>query len=277
MINFKKMANPIIYANRDSFIYALCKRLNNEDLVVSVDLIKLEDTRANVLINDTVVGMIVSYYEDVEIPDGVLLYFIPNIEFFKFVDMSNVENFIKLSNQFVESYTYNISIDNTAKTIDVKKFEDFDFDLSASKKTHISGIIFNRKVNCTESSRFVFNLIKEADSFTLVDDFKMIIKNCGPTMFSILGFKDSSIFESNRMFSASLSKNGETYSLNHECSNPLHSIKFTASDPVTDMSDYISVIFYYSIMKTQKLELPSIEAFINKIDDYKQIIEMSII
>ena len=277
MINLKKLGNPTIYSKRDSFISALEKRLNNEDLIVSVDLIKFEDTRANVLINDIVVGIIVSYYENIEIPDGVLLYFVPNIIFFKFIDMENVEYFINLSNQFMGSYIKNIDIKDNVKKPAAKKFEDFDFDLSSSKITNFSGLFSNRKIECAENSRFVFNLVEDGDSFKLIDDFKMSITNRAMTMFAILGIQDYSIFESNRMFSASLSKNGETYSLNHECSDPLHSIRFTVNDPIPDMADYVSVIFYYSIMKTHNLELPSIEEFVNKFDDYKQVIEMSLI
>ena len=277
MINLKKIGNPTIYAKRDSFITALSKRLNNENLVVSVDLIRFEDTRANVLINDTVVGMIVSYYENVEIPDGVLLYFIPNIEFFKFVDMSNVEHFIKLSNQFMEAYADNVSMNDDVNKIAVKKFEDFDFDLSTSKKISLSGMIFNRKVNFTETSRFVFHLIKDDDSFKLVDDFKILIKNSGATTFSILGFNDGVLLESNRMFTASLTKNDEIYRLNHECSAPLHSLSFKESDSIPDMKRFICILFYHSIMKTNKIEMPNVDDFINKFDDYKQVVEMSLI
>jgi hypothetical protein len=277
MINLKKMGNPTIYSKRDSFIYALDQKLDNEDLVVSVDLIRFEDTRANVLINDTVVGMIVSYYENIEIPDGVLLYFVPNINFFKFIDMSHIENFINLSNQFMDAYVENITIKPTVKQMGAKQFEDFDFDLSASKTNYISGTVFNKKIECVESSRFVFNLIKDGSSFMLVDDFKMTIKNRSATMFDIIGTQDYAIFESNKMFSASLSKNGDTYRLNHECADSLHSISFSEHDPIPDMRDYISVIFYYSIMKTNKLETPSIEDFVSNFNDYKQVIEMSLI
>jgi hypothetical protein len=276
-INLKKIGNPTIYRHKDSFIKALEDRLNNENLSVTVNWRKFEDTRADVLIDNTVVGMIVSYYENLEIPDDVILYFIPNIDFFKFVNIDNIEHFIKLSNQFLESYVENISVNKNVNEVKLKKFEDFDLDLSASQKSELSGMVFNRKIECTEKSRFVFNLIKDGSSFKLVDDFKMSIKNRSATMFDIIGTQDYAIFESNRMFSASLLKNGDTYYLNHEYSDPLHSLSFNKNDSIPDMKRFISVLFYYSIMKTNKLEMPNVDDFINRFDDYKQVIEMSII
>lgn len=276
-INLKKIGNPTIYRHKDSFIKALEDRLNNENLSVTVNWRKFEDTRADVLIDNTVVGMIVSYYENLEIPDDVILYFIPNIDCFKFVNIDNIEHFIKLSNQFLESYVENFSVNKNVNEVKLKKFEDFDLDLSASQKSELAGMVYNRKIECVENSRFVFNLIKDGSSFMLVDDFKMIIKNRSATMFDIIGTQDYAIFESNKMFSASLSKNGDTYRLNHECAEPLHSISFSEHDPIPDMRDYISVIFCYSIMKTIKLEIPSIEDFVSNFNDYKQVIEMSLI
>jgi hypothetical protein len=56
---------------------------------------------------------------------------------------------------------------------------------------------------------------------------------------------------------------------------PLHSVSFSENSKTPDMSEFISTVFYYCIMKSKKMDLPNIEDFILHVDDYKKIIEMT--
>lgn len=273
---FKNLKNPTVYAYKDSFITALKARLANPLLEVSVEWIKFEDTRANVLINNEMVGTIVSYYEDKKIPDNILLYFIPNISFFKFVNSEDVTTFINLSNKFMKSYVEVVTLIGDVKVVE-KSFDDFNLDVSEKKNRIFPGIFLNSEFNFNETSRFIFSLVADNESFKLIDDFKMTIKNRGMTMFSILGIQEQSLFEANKMFSVSFEKNDDIYQLKQNYSKPVHFVDFKITDDVPNMVDFISIVFHYSIMETKKIDLPLFEDFINKKDEYSEIIEMHLI
>lgn len=273
---FRNLKNPTVYAYKDSFIIALKARLGNPDLKVSVEWIKFEDTRANVLVENELVGMIVSYYEDKKIPDDILLYFIPNISFFKFVKHKDVDTFIDLSNEFMYSYLKVVTPNGDFK-VSEKTFDDFNLDVSEKKSRIFSGLFLNTEFNFNETSRLIFSLVVNNESFKLIDDFKMTIKNRGMTMFSILGIQEQSLFETNKMFSVSFEKNDDVYQLKQNYSKPVHFVDFKRPDDAPNMADFLSIVFHYSIMETKKIELPLFEDFINKKDEYRQIIEMHLI
>lgn len=273
---FRNLKNPTVYAYKDSFITALKSRLGNPELDVSVEWIKFEDTRANVLVENELVGMIVSYYEDKKIPDDILLYFIPNISFFKFVNHKDITNFIDLSNEFMRSYLEVVTPNGDFKVAE-KTFDDFNLDVSEKKSRIFSGLFLNTEFNFNETSRLIFSLVVNNESFKLIDDFKMTIKNRGFTMFSILGIQEKSLFETNKMFSVSFEKNDDIYQLKQNYSKPLHSVDFMSTNVVPNMTDFISIVFHYSIMETKTIELPLFEDFINRKDEYRKIIEMHLI
>lgn len=273
---FKNLKNPTVYAHKDSFITALKARLNNPLLEISVEWIKFEDTRANVFIDNEMVGSIVSYYEDKKIPDNILLYFIPNISFFKFVNSEDVTTFINLSNRFMKAYVEVVTLIGDVKVAE-KSFNDFNLDVSEKKSRIFTGLFLNTEFNFNETSRFIFSLVVDNQSFKLIDDFKMTIKNRGMTMFEILGVKEQSLFDKNKMFSVSLEKNDDIYQFKQNYSNPVHFVDFKNTDNIPNMADFISIVFHYSIMETKKIDLPLFEDFINKKDEYSKIIEMNLI
>lgn len=293
ILNLQKKKNPKIYGYRESFVTALKNRLNNESLNITVDLINFEDTRANVLIDDTIVGMIVSYYENIEMPEDIILYFIPNLSFFNFIQRNEIEHFINLSNQFMRAYVETINLDYPnpeqrsghknlgdfhfpKNEIIDKTFDDFDIDLSSSKTRYFSGHFMDKPISFIENSRFIFNLIKEEDSFKLIDDFKMSIKNRGQSMFAIIGVSQASLHQNNRMFSVSLEKRDNLYKINHDYHQPLHNISFKSTENIPDMAAFVSIICYYSIMKTINIEIPSFEDFLGNKSKYQKLIEMTV-
>lgn len=302
IINLQKKKIPTIYEYMEAFLIALKKRLNNESLSVLVELIKFEDTQANVLIDNTVVGMLSTYYQDIEqmklkeimeTPNNVLLYFIPNLSFFSFLNSDDRGHFIKLSNDFMRAYVNTIQLDvptseqlfrNKAcgdyhfpkNEIVDKSIDSFDIEISSSKTRFFYGSFMNRPISFIENSRLIFNLVKEQNSFKLIDDFKMSIKNREEPVFVVLGVDYASFHKSNSMFCVSLEKRDDVYKINHDYYKPIHNISFNEKENIPDMKAFVSIVCYYSFMKSKNMETPSFEHFLTNATEYKKLIEMTV-
>lgn len=267
-LNLRK--NPTVYDKIDVFIEAMNNKLKNKKNRVSVNFIKFEDTRAEVFINDIFMGKIVSYYEDIKIPDDILLYFHPEFAFFRYIDMAEIDFFIKHSNELLNCYHQEAQ---SLSPFKVKNIFDYNWDHSRQLKQLFSGHFNLKSKKYFECSRITFSLIKVGDNVKLVDDFRMFVGDPASPLPSSVPQHLTPI----KPYSISFSKFDNLYSFKHADKDPVYVVDFENHADVPNLSTFVTIVKNYSCMRQHHIELPAFEDFLNNLDDYKKIIQMSII
>lgn len=262
-------SKTIIQETIDTFTIAFKKRLLNENAMVTVQSLQHGDTQGILSIDNVRVGRLISYFSDRLLPDGTYLYFFPDYSFFDYCKMDSLTQFLEYSSQLLKNTLVTLNVLKETDKTPQKGLLDFRFDLRHEDK-QFYGTLCSETICFNETGNLVYRMIEDGDDFKIIDDFKYSIHNNTLNFFDIKRF--------NNLLSVLIIKEDDMYCIcDNSSQTVIHSIEFTSNDLFPNIKHFADIVFYYSVMREISMELPSFEDYINNLDEYKKIVEMSII
>jgi len=253
----------------DIFAQALKKRLINEDADVTINALQHGDTQAIVNIDNIRVGRIISYFSNITFEDGMFLYFFPDYSFFDYCKMDSLTQFLNYSSQLLKNTLVTLKVLKESDKTPQKGLLDFRFDLQQNDKQFF-GTLCSETICFNESGYLIYRLIKTGDEFKVVDDFKYSIHNNTLNLFDMKRFSN--------LLSVVIIKNDDAYCIrDNSTTDVIYRLEFSEVDALPDIKHFADIVFYYAVMMETNMECPLFEDYLNNLDEYKKIVEMSII
>lgn len=250
------------------FIASFRKKIVNEDANVTVADLELGGTRASVKVDNIRVGKIISYFSNIDFSQETYLYFFPDYSYFEYCKMDSVQQFLDYSSQFLTNTLVTLKVIDEKTEVPMKKILDYRFDLQFEERSFI-GHFCSYETSFNESGRIIYRLVKENDYFKMVDDFKYSINNNTIDIFDIKKYSN--------LFSILLVKDDDMYRLSDDACTSIYSFEFSESESLPDIQYFADIIFYYAVMIETGMDCPPFEEYLSNLNDYKKIVEMSII
>lgn len=265
MLKSKVIKQEII----DIFVPAFRKRLINQDAAVTVTGFQHGDTQAIVNIDNVRVGKIITYFQNITFADGMYLYFFPDYSFFDYCNMDSLAQFLNHSSQLLKNTLVTLNVLKETDKTPQKGLLDFRFDLQDNGK-QFYGTLCSETICFNESGRLVYRLIQDDDEFKIIDDFKYSIHNNTLDFFDIKRFSN--------LLSVIIIKEDDAYCIrDNSTTTIIYSLEFSENEPLPNIKNFADIVFYYAVMLETNMECPLFDDYLNNIDEYKKIVEMSVI
>lgn len=253
----------------DIFSKAFKKRLINADTVVTVHSLQHGDTQGIVSVDNVRVGRIITFFANMTFAEDMYLYFFPDYSFFDYCKMDSLTQFLDYSSQLLKNTLVTLNILKETDKTPQKGLLDFRFDLQHEDK-QFYGTLCSETICFNETGNLIYRMIKDGEDFKVVDDFKYSIHN------NTLNFFDMKRFSN--LLSVIIIKEDDMYCIrDNSTTTVIHSIEFCESAPTPYIKNFADIVFYYSVMMEIGMECPLFEDYLNNLDEYKKIVEMSAI
>lgn len=251
------------------FKAAFKKRLLNEEAIVDIIELKYADTQAVVTVDNFRVGKVISYFANMSFPDDMYLYFFPDYSFFHFCKMESVNQFLDYSSKVLKNTLVTLNVLKESDKTPEKVLLDYRFDLQPEDK-HFYGTLCSETICFYECGNIVYKMINDDSEIKIVDDFKYSIHNHTMNIMDMKRFSN--------LLSVVLIKEDEGYRISdNSMTTMIHSIEFCETDPLPDIKHFADIVFYYSVMMDSNMECPLFENYLNNLDEYKKLVEMTVI
>lgn len=251
------------------FKVAFKKRLINQDAVVDVTNLEHGDTQAVITVDNFRVGKIISYFSNISLPDNSYLYFFPDYSFFDFCKMESVNQFLDYSSQVLKNTLITLGVLKQHNEAPEKVLLDYRFDLQPEDKDFY-GTLCSETICFYERGNIVYQMINDDGEIKIIDDFKYSIHNHTMNIMDMKKFSN--------LLSIILVKEDDSYCLcDDSTSTTIYSIEFCETDSLPDITYFADILFYYAVMMDIDMECPFFEDYLNNLEEYKKLIEMTAI
>lgn len=251
------------------FKVAFRKRLIKEDSVVEIIDLNYGDTQAVVTVDNFRVGKVISYFANMSFPDNMYLYFFPDYSFFHFCKMESVKQFLDYSSKVLKNTLVTLNVLKESDTAPEKVLLDYRFDLQPEDKDFY-GILCSETICFYERGNIVYKMINDDSEIKIVDDFKYSIHNHTMNIMNMKKFSN--------LLSVLLIKEDDGYCLRDDSTTRMiYSIEFFEDDPLPDIQHFADIVFYYTVMMDSNMECPFFDDYLNNLEQYKKLVEMTVI
>jgi hypothetical protein len=251
------------------FNVAFKKKLINKDAVVDIIDLDYGDTQAVVVVDNIRVGKVISYFANMAFPDNNYLYFFPDYSFFDFCKMEGVTQFLDYSSQVLKNTLVTLSVLKENDNAPKKVLLDYRFDLQPEDK-EFYGSLCSENICFYERGNIVYQMINDDGEIKIIDDFKYSIHNHTMNLFDLKKFSN--------LLSIMLVKEDDNYCICDDSTfTRIYSLVFAETESLPDIQYFADILFYYAVMMDSNMECPFFEDYLNNLEQYKKLVEMTVI
>lgn len=251
------------------FKVAFKKRLIDEEGVVDIINLEYGDTQAVVTVDNFRVGKVISYFENISFPDNNYLYFFPDYSFFDFCKMESVTQFLDYSSKVLKNTLVTLKVLKESDNAPKKLLLDYRFDLQPEDKEFYGTLCFET-ISFYERGNIVYQMINDDSEVKIIDDFKYSIHNHTMNLFDMKKFSN--------LLSIMLVKEDDNYCICDDSTfTTIYSLVFGETEQLPDIQYFADILFYYAVMMDSNMECPFFEDYLNNLEQYKKLIEMTVI